>query len=310
MKCFVLFILYATFLANILACTKPFTNTIADQCIGLVCIPENYSSTVLPFQNQTNNITVDFELIRILKVDDHEYTITLLVQSIMQWIEPRLKPVSKDKRIVINNVSVIDLPKDLLWMPDTYIYDLHSTKTRVEKLALINENLIHYSAEMEIVIYCPMNFDNYPLDSHICHFKMGSYGYNVDQVNFISRGITYAPISGFFKQLTVLDYNIQLSQLPESQSGFVFETEFGPFSRSLAGFEIKLQRKTQKYIYYYYVPSGLLALISCVSTLIGALKYDIHVIRLCTALKVGLQKLIFTHIFMQNFQCRKYLLCF
>ena len=119
-----------------------------------------------------------------------------------------------------------------------------------------------------------MNFDNYPLDSHICHFKLGSYGYNIDQVNFISRGISYAPKSGFIRQLTVLDYNVELGKLPESQSGLVVETEFGPISRSLAGFEIKLQRKTKKYIQYYYVPSGLLALISCVSTLILAFKYD------------------------------------
>ena len=268
----VLFSLYVTFLM--------ITNTYGDQCIGQVCIPENYSNTVLPFQDQTNNITVDFELVRILKVDDHEYTITLLFQQIMQWIEPRLKPISKDKRLQINNVSVIDLPKDLLWLPDTYIYDFHSMKTRVEKLALINENLIHYSSEMEVVIYCPMNFDNYPLDSHICHFKLGSYGYNSDQVNFISRGITYAPIFGFFRQLTVLDYNVQLSQLPENKSGFVVETEFGPFSRTLAGFEIQLQRKTKKYIQYYYVPSGLLALISCVSTLFFTRICYIHLIRI------------------------------
>ena len=256
------------------------TNTIADQCIGLVCIPENYSNTVLPFQNQTNDIQVDFEMVRILKVSDHEYTITLLLILNMQWIEPRLKQISKDKRRFFNNISVIELPKDLLWMPDTYIYDFHSIKNRgsgytnFEKLYLLNESLIHYSTEVEIVIYCPMNFDNYPLDSHICHFKLGSYGYNVDEVNFISRGITYAPTFGFYKQLVILDYNVELSQLPESQSGFVFETEFGPFSRSLAGFEMKLQRKTKKYIQYYYVPSGLLALISCVSSSILVLKHN------------------------------------
>ena len=111
-----------------------------------------------------------------------------------------------------------------------------------------------------------MNFDNYPLDSHICHFKLGSYAYNVDELNFISRKITYAPTTGIFRQLVVLDYNVELSQLSENESGFVYDTEFGPISRSVAGFQINLQRKTKKYIQYYYIPSGLLALISCVST--------------------------------------------
>ena len=257
------------------------TNTIADQCVGLVCIPENYSKSVLPFQNQTNDIQVDFQLVRILKVSDHEYTITLLLQLDMRWIEPRLKPISRDKRRLVNNISVIDLPKDLIWMPDIFIYDFHSIKNRgsgyidFEKVLLLNESLIQYINVMEIVLYCPMKFDSYPLDSHICHFKLGSYGYNVDQVKFKSGNINIQyRISGIFRQLTVLDYNVELSQLPKSQSGFLFETEFGPISRSLAGFEIKLQRKTKKYIQYYYVPSGLLALISCVSTLISVLKFN------------------------------------
>ena len=266
MQCSVSFRLFAILLVNMT------TNTIADQCVGLVCIPENYSKSVLPFQNQTNDIQVDFQLVRILKVSDHEYTITLLLQLDMRWIEPRLKPISRDKRRVVNNISVIDLPKDLIWMPDIFIYDFHSIKNRgsgyidFEKVLLLNESLIQYTNVIEIVLYCPMKFDSYPLDSHICHFKLGSYGYNVDKVNFKSRTVNYAPSSGLFGQLTVLDYNVKLSQLPKSQSGFLFETEFGPISRSLAGFEIKLQRKTEKYIQYYYVPSGLLALISCVST--------------------------------------------
>ena len=236
MKCSVPFMLFVTLLVT--------ANTIADQCVGLVCIPENYSKIVLPFQNQTNDIQVDFDMVRILKVNDHEYTITLLLILNMEWIEPRLKPVSRDKRRVFNNVSLIDLPKDLLWMPDTYFADFHSIKTRgsryinFEKLFLINERLIFYSIGMKIVIYCPMNFDNYPLDCHICHFKLGSYAYNVDELNFISRKITYAPTTGIFRQLVVLDYNVELSQLPKSQSGFLFETEFGPISRKLAGFEI------------------------------------------------------------------------
>ena len=248
------------------------TNTIADKCIGLVCIPENYSKTVLPFQNQTNNIQFDFEEVRILKVNDHEYTITLLLILTMQWIEPRLKPVSKDKRRVWNNISVIELPKDVIWMPDIFFYDLHSIKNRgsgynnFEKLYLFNERSIYYKTGMKIVIYCPMNFDNYPLDCHICHFKLGSYAYNVDEVNFISRKITYSPTTGIFRQLVVLDYNVELSQLPENDSGFVYDTEFGPISRSVAGFQINLQRKTKKYIQYFYIPSALLALISCVST--------------------------------------------
>ena len=148
MPCSVYFMLFIILLVT--------TNTIADQCIGQVCIPENYTNTVLPFQNQTNNIQFDFEEVRILKVNDHEYIITLSLLLNMRWIEPRLKLISRDKRRVVNNISVIDLPKDLIWMPDIHIYDFHSIKNRgseyinLQKLYLLNESSIYYTTDMEI----------------------------------------------------------------------------------------------------------------------------------------------------------------
>ena len=45
-----------------------------EECIGHICIPDSYDKTKLPLQNETNYVKVDFKGIRILKVDDEDFT--------------------------------------------------------------------------------------------------------------------------------------------------------------------------------------------------------------------------------------------
>ena len=99
------------------------------------------------------------------------------------------------------------------------------------------------------------------LDSHVCYFKMGNNG-PVD-VSYINSNDTPTMLnkqsSEFWNHKIVLDYNVTVNELPED-------------FKNIAGFAIRLQR-SRKYITYYYIPSGLLAIISCVS------KFCAHVIR-------------------------------
>ena len=65
-----------------------------EECIGHICIPDSYDKTKLPLQNETNYVKVDFKGIRILKVDDEDFTITLSFLLYMQWIDARLDVVN------------------------------------------------------------------------------------------------------------------------------------------------------------------------------------------------------------------------
>ena len=104
---------------------------------------------------------------------------------------------------------------DLIWLPDAHIHNFRSIKQRsllndFELLSVVDKTKMVYIGELEVVIYCPMSFESYPLDSHTCSFE-------------------------------------------------------GEFFRAVAGFEIRLQRKFKKYIFYHYIPSTVLALIANVS---------------------------------------------
>ena len=68
-------------------------------------------------------------------------------------------------------------------------------------------------------------------------------------------------------QIGVLDYSVDVYHLPESRQKKTFHDEDLGFShsQSFAGFELHLKRKANKYLQNYFVPSGLLVVISWVS---------------------------------------------
>ena len=75
-------------------------------------------------------------------------------------------------------------------------------------------------------------------------------------------------------QIGVLDYSVDVYHLPDSRLKKTFY-ENDPeltHSQSFAGFEVHLTRKPNKYLQNYFVPSGLLVVISWV----GILKKDYY----------------------------------
>ena len=115
-----------------------------------------------------------------------------------------------------------------------------------------------YNGEYEVVIYCPMQFETYPLDSHICDFKLGSFSYDSSIINFTMGSLIF----NVSKQVSLLDYSLQVIRLPDDKRKY---GEHGSIFWVLVGFEIKLERYIKKYVINYYLPSGLLATVSWVS---------------------------------------------
>ena len=63
----------------------------SEKCIGVVCIPDNYSNSVPPFQNNSVlDVDVDFLQIKILNINDFQSSVTLLFKLWLTWNEPRL----------------------------------------------------------------------------------------------------------------------------------------------------------------------------------------------------------------------------
>ena len=157
---------------------------------------------------------------------------------------------------------------DLIWLPDAHIHNFRSIKQRsllndFELLSVVDKTKMVYIGELEVVIYCPMSFESYPLDSHTCSFEVSSFGYSSNYVAFKTKNVKSSD-----QKLSQLDYYVNISTLPDRKTLNLEKSrpeEYGEFFRAVAGFEIRLQRKFKKYIFYHYIPSTVLALIANVS---------------------------------------------
>ena len=103
-----------------------------------------------------------------------------------------------------------------------------------------------------------MRFYLYPLDTQVCHLRVGSFAFNLTQMTFKAQKLYYNGKA----DNTVLDYSVQLLDLGEKEKHYVW-IDVGNYS--LAGFQIRLERHAMKYIFNYYLPSGLFVVMSWVS---------------------------------------------
>ena len=76
---------------------------------------------------------------------------------------------------------------------------------------IIDGKDVFYNQFSTVTFLCPMRFERYPLDEHICKFRVGST--NMD-INFMRFGETTASYDTANKN-TILDYMVEVLQLRE-----------------------------------------------------------------------------------------------
>ena len=127
-----------------------------------------------------------------------------------------------------------------------------------------NKNLVVYT-EVEVEFYCQMKFELYPFDSHVCRFFVGQYDHNYPEIRMLLENFTFHDSD----QVTCLDYSIQVNKLQDNLTLLEYMYEGKKMYWSREGFQIKLNRNFKKYIFNYYIPSGLMVTVSWVSTNCG-----------------------------------------
>eukprot|EP00093_Oithona_nana_P008850 08850.XXX_313244_316909_1 [CDS] Oithona nana genome sequencing. len=183
--------------------------------------------------------------------------------------------VWKEVRLIMpppgsNNSGATWLPLDLdfmqhLWVPNVFVYNLVSFAAVdcLEKLAgiwILKENYFFYNQYTHVTFMCPMRFNRFPLDDHSCKFEVGSTSLDDTRMVFNNHKLDYDPAGGN----TILDYKVEINALKLEDRTL----QYVDSNYSLCGFEMKLVRNSAKYLYIYYLPSGLFVIVSWVSFLI------------------------------------------
>ena len=63
----------------------------------------------------------------------------------------------------------------------------------------------------QITFLCPMRFDLFPLDEHICRFRVGSTNLDITRMRFDETKKNYDET----KKNTILDYTVEIKDLQE-----------------------------------------------------------------------------------------------
>ena len=128
-------------------------------------------------------------------------------------------------------------------------------------LWFINETIVFYLQEVHVTIWCPMRFKWFPMDSHSCKFRLGSYAnFNTTMTFFTRNLIVYQLVHN-----TVLEYSAEVYQLDEEDTFLLWESSKQSMDNySLTGFKMNLKRQSIKYMVNYFLPSGLFVVASWV----------------------------------------------
>ena len=149
-------------------------------CYNSICIPQNYSKSAkpLPFVN----VSMTFEEIQVLGIDDSKSIIELYLYMEYTWQEPRIMDSTKV------SAEYITLGKellDLLWSPDFYFEGQQKIESQfhirgganTESIWLGKDNFVSLDLGLRTFVFCKMRFETYPFDSHDCYLTIGSWSH-------------------------------------------------------------------------------------------------------------------------------------
>ena len=170
------------------------------------CLPRSYIAEEDPFQyadlvpEKPLPWYYDFTFIvkGISKINDISQTVSISMYFGVKWFEPRLKinetANAWNEEKMGPNDEVHISPQNLkhLWYPELEIYGLerfrrYTVLKEMSGIQLKKDRTIYYELRVEVTISCKMDFDNYPLDQHVCLFQVGSY-YGSDKTTTTSAG--------------------------------------------------------------------------------------------------------------------------
>ena len=230
------------------------------------CIPQDYDQWKEPWRDNTNVsfpwvYRFTFIIVEIQRVDDRRQTVSIRAHFQVAWQDPRIKinvnaAEWKDNRFGSpNEVNISPDVLDSLWIPDLEIYGMTQFERKkilksMSSIQINTDKYVEYEGTVDITISCVMDFYRYPLDSHSCPFRTGSY-YSTEETVVCQSEFEY-----FSEQQRSLQYSINIDSLPNETRSHTFMNSaiFGNKTYSVCGFNILLKRnRVQMFFQFYFI---------------------------------------------------------
>ena len=230
------------------------------------CIPPDYDQWKEPWRDNKNVsfpwvYQFKFIIVEIQRVNDRRQTVSIRTHFQVAWLDPRLNINTsaaewKDNRFGSpNEVNISPDVLDSLWIPDLEIYGMTQFERKeilkpMSSIQINTDKYVEYEGTVDITISCVMHFDRYPLDTHNCPFRTGSY-YSTNETVVCHSAFEY-----FSEQQRSLQYTIEIDSLPNETRTHTFTNSaiFGNKTYAVCGFNIALKRnRVQMFFQFYFI---------------------------------------------------------
>uniref|UniRef100_A0A674BKL6 Gamma-aminobutyric acid type A receptor subunit alpha2a n=1 Tax=Salmo trutta TaxID=8032 RepID=A0A674BKL6_SALTR len=188
---------------------------------------------------------------------DMEYTVDVFFRQ--SWIDERLKFNGPMNILRLNNLMA-----SKIWTPDTFFHNgkksvAHNMTMPNKLLRIMEDGTLLYTMRLTVQAECPMHLEDFPMDSHSCPLKFGSYAYTMAEVTYIwtqnaSVSVEVAPDGSRLNQ-----YHLQ------GQTGGTetIKSSTGEYTVMTAHFHLK--RKIGYFVIQTYLPCIMTVILSQVS---------------------------------------------
>uniref|UniRef100_A0A3Q0RDB4 GABA(A) receptor subunit alpha-2 n=1 Tax=Amphilophus citrinellus TaxID=61819 RepID=A0A3Q0RDB4_AMPCI len=188
---------------------------------------------------------------------DMEYTIDVFFRQ--SWKDERLKFHGPMNILPLNNLMA-----SKIWTPDTFFHNgkksvAHNMTMPNKLLRIKDDGTLLYTMRLTVHAECPMHLEDFPMDSHSCPLKFGSYAYTISEV-------TYAWTRNASESVVVEGESSRLNQydlLGQTVGQETIKSSTGEYTVMTAEFHLK--RKIGYFVIQTYLPCIMTVILSQVS---------------------------------------------
>ncbi|KAM4561728.1 glycine receptor subunit alpha-2 isoform 1-T1 [Fundulus diaphanus] len=185
-----------------------------------------------------------------------DYRVNIFLRQ--KWNDPRLAYSKYPDSSLDLDPSMLDS----IWKPDLFFANekganFHDVTTDNKLLRIFKDGTVLYSIRLTLILSCPMDLKNFPMDSQTCTMQLESFGYTMNDLVFewlengavqVSEGLTLP----------------QFIMREEKELGYCTK-HYNTGKFTCIEVKFHLERQMGYYLIQMYIPSLLIVILSWVS---------------------------------------------
>ena len=252
-------------------CTQKNLNLMFDYWswnpINCSCIEKSYDSDKAPEFQRSTRVYNRIQRAEVFNVDEVKKTVSFNLKLMYMWEDKRIHTKFPTGVLDIKLAYWFrvngDEKRQWIWDPAAFTYienlqkrmplndEMFTSETRflASNPFVPNTTLIQTTSEGRVTTFCNFEFSNFPMDSHRCKFRAGSMGSMDLKEMLLLPDDTF----NFQKEYEAVGFDITIDFQGNTSTYQTF------------GFDIKMKRQIESYIFQYYLPCIAIVVVSSIS---------------------------------------------